>query len=310
MSTKIYDGYYIAGIETMKEYQIFIREMKESMQPLFQEAFLRHVAQTIENCIDELTLCPEYALRRITNEYGMISEKIEDVLYRRDMIWTDIAGKEANEQVKQTIAGGLKRERLSHIGWEHTKKVIEDGDLACGCEVVFLEAHEKLLAILYTRNEDIRNVWESHPLVKEYGYWNNTDQPDGITDGEWEKRKEDWDIALPGAGIPSREGSTVHMTYSFYQRDLSVILPYFSTKEERAREKAIEVVEERYMEKLEKENPNFGPGKIVTAARKWLKSEEGKRLVDVEIKRIAALLRDITREDIYKRCEDFLKEEN
>jgi len=25
-----------------------------------------------------------------------------------------------------------------------------------------------------------------------YGYWNNTDQPDGITDSEWEARREQW----------------------------------------------------------------------------------------------------------------------
>jgi hypothetical protein len=32
--------------------------------------------------------------------------------------------------------------------------------------------------------------------VEEYGYWNNTDQPDGMSDLEWSRRSKAWDAVL------------------------------------------------------------------------------------------------------------------
>lgn len=35
--------------------------------------------------------------------------------------------------------------------------------------------------------------------IEEYGYWNNTDQPDGVDDTEWEERRLAWERVTPGA---------------------------------------------------------------------------------------------------------------
>lgn len=47
------------------------------------------------------------------------------------------------------------------------------------------------------------------PGLVEYAYWNNTDQPDGITDEEWDARGRAWDKALGDDGIPALSGFSI-----------------------------------------------------------------------------------------------------
>lgn len=37
------------------------------------------------------------------------------------------------------------------------------------------------------------DAWYSLAEVERYGYWNNTDQPDDVSDEEWEERRAAWD---------------------------------------------------------------------------------------------------------------------
>lgn len=46
----------------------------------------------------------------------------------------------------------------------------------------------------------------AEPEVEEYGYWNNTDPPDHLTERQWTAREKTWDKALGHAGIPARAG--------------------------------------------------------------------------------------------------------
>ena len=50
------------------------------------------------------------------------------------------------------------------------------------------ELFERLLCMTFEDNRGLRRVWEDIPEVSYYGYWNNTDQPENISDIEWEKR--------------------------------------------------------------------------------------------------------------------------
>ena len=46
--------------------------------------------------------------------------------------------------------------------------------------------------------------------MKEYGYWNNTDKPDEISAKDWNKRRINWDKALP-TGIPIMDGISIKL---------------------------------------------------------------------------------------------------
>lgn len=44
---------------------------------------------------------------------------------------------------------------------------------------------------------------KAYPWYNEYGYWNNSDKPNKITQREWNKRRDDWEILK--LGVPTNE---------------------------------------------------------------------------------------------------------
>lgn len=50
-----------------------------------------------------------------------------------------------------------------------------------------------LYAQLFVELGQYRAVFEALPGVEPYGYWNNTDRADGVTDDEWRQRAQRWD---------------------------------------------------------------------------------------------------------------------
>ena len=53
-----------------------------------------------------------------------------------------------------------------------------------------------LYAMLFTEREDYRETWEATPGVEPWPYWNNCDQPDDVTDEEWDVRRDTWDRVI------------------------------------------------------------------------------------------------------------------
>jgi hypothetical protein len=62
--------------------------------------------------------------------------------------------------------------------------------------VVFL--NNPLLAIFIGDNRNMMKVFENHPNVEYYGYWNNSDGPEDVSDDDWKQREKDWEF-LDGA---------------------------------------------------------------------------------------------------------------
>lgn len=60
----------------------------------------------------------------------------------------------------------------------------------------------RILALLYAEEPEFRTVWDALPDVESYGYWNNSDQPDDVTDDEWAERREVWERVMPDSGPP------------------------------------------------------------------------------------------------------------
>lgn len=76
-------------------------------------------------------------------------------------------------------------------------------------EVTFLPFDGAMYGITYVERSKWHKEWLKQPGVSEFAYWNNTDQPDHITDADWEQRRVIWDELLPGAGVPSLNGFTI-----------------------------------------------------------------------------------------------------
>ena len=82
----------------------------------------------------------------------------------------------------------------------------------------------RFLGIPYVENDVLRKALLDTPEVQEYGYWDNVDKPDNVSDEEWEQRETDWTTALTGIGIPLNDG----FTYEIVNDDVH-ILKYVAT---------------------------------------------------------------------------------
>lgn len=81
-----------------------------------------------------------------------------------------------------------------------------------GASIVWLphRSNEQLLLPFFYQDAYMK-LLDGLPDVREYAYWNNADEPEGMTELEWETRKSVWNQALPGAGVPSECGLAIEL---------------------------------------------------------------------------------------------------
>lgn len=51
--------------------------------------------------------------------------------------------------------------------------------------------------LLYADSPAMTRAFEALPDVEKYGYWNNTERPDGVSAAQWQDRSDFWDRILP-----------------------------------------------------------------------------------------------------------------
>lgn len=63
-------------------------------------------------------------------------------------------------------------------------------------QLVFFSDQSRFLGIAFTEHARWFRQWLRQPLVSEYQYWNNADQPCEISRSQWQRRAETWDRVL------------------------------------------------------------------------------------------------------------------
>lgn len=79
-------------------------------------------------------------------------------------------------------------------------------------DVCFVPLGRRTLALAYTDQRSFTRIWERTPHVWCYPYWDNTDQPQGVSARDWDKRGRDWDNALEPGGnhfVPGQVGFAI-----------------------------------------------------------------------------------------------------
>ena len=84
-------------------------------------------------------------------------------------------------------------------------------------QIVVFPRMKGWIGIVYTEHEAWFQKWLSLPKVSEYGYWNNTDAPENVSDRAWRQRRHDWGRALLSKepGIPAMHGLTIDVSDPF-----------------------------------------------------------------------------------------------
>jgi hypothetical protein len=147
-----------------------------------------------------------------------------------------------NELVNSTMAylitdkidsASLKKIRTQNIFYETIEELnsrIKINYNNFSSEIILIPVAEKILALFYGDIE-FEDIWKSINEVEDYHYQNSTDQPEEINNFEWEIRKKDWELALPGNGIPIENGFSFSLTDNkilyIKKEDISKFIPEF-----------------------------------------------------------------------------------
>jgi len=103
-------------------------------------------------------------------------------------------------------------------------------------ELVVFPVEGQLLAIPYIDNPVLRRLLATQPWWQDFGYWDNTDEEEGVSEAEWHERKRLWSLALPDGLTAAKAGYTVTiLTSTDGQHDMTdeMLSPLLPTLEER-----------------------------------------------------------------------------
>lgn len=103
-------------------------------------------------------------------------------------------------------------------------------------DVVFLDSGDphRPLAIPYTERKPLLDAFNTLPEVEAYGYWDNVDQSDDVTDEEWEDRGRVWSTALRFGSPRHETPAQLGLTWSLIPSIGHMLFPQLMTVDELA----------------------------------------------------------------------------
>lgn len=190
MSTKIYSG---AKIESNILFYVedTMRRMKEEMLVAVEADYRRVYARCLCQMAYYLNGNPETMI---------LSGDIDPAKY--------------DGKTTTNLSFWLVRQFRELVNKNQSTALISDTcfDVDFDFNVSLLPLPDKTLLIPFGENVKCQKIFQKY--TQEYGYWNNCDKPDGISDEEWEQRRHDWDIVLPGIGVPRENGPVRYLVDS------------------------------------------------------------------------------------------------
>lgn len=297
MSTKIYNGYKLSNMD-VKELNEFVLKFCSEVKEVTGKSAARFVANSFTGIIDDLYLL---------NDEDFIKRRIKSIPTESN----DLSEYDSIRLIREIISQGQSRYQ------EMQRTKFSDPCVDYDCEICLIPLEDKILVLLFTEQKEITALWETYEEVSFYGYWNNVDPDENCTEEEWEQRRKDWNIALPGIGIPSENGMTIKISEGFpslgkiNREDIIGQLPSFESRVHNISE---EILLEKIFERVKKEvtDSSLSDYRIFLNARKELKSEENqKKLLSIKKDIEKKLVREIEEEDLkisFSELRDWTKE--
>ena len=164
MSTKIYNGYklppltHVALIEALRNFNYLITKQAK-------KEYRKLFGDIASNVIDSYSL--GYKLYLNNKSYNTNTSSIVDNYLNN------------------------KRKEIKNTG-------LRDPEFDFECSLVIIPKEDKHLACLFTERKSFTKIWEELPIVREYGYWNNSDKLETVSEKAWEQRKVDWEPYCDG----------------------------------------------------------------------------------------------------------------
>lgn len=190
MSTKIYNGYKLTNPpKNLKEVRDILFKFKEQAMAYYRKKYYGLVARDIVRIYDDAVVLKEvdYAFPHFTDD--KIIETIHDQ-NKYSSIWGAVT-----KAVDRRANIFRKQPSRSHDFFQYEFY----------CNIIILPCNEQVFLMMFTEERGIQDIFDKMEDIEEYPYWDNSDQPDGMTWEEWKERGVEWDEAL-GTGVPSQNG--------------------------------------------------------------------------------------------------------
>lgn len=240
MSTKVYDGFRF----TAKEFQHITQQIAQAVpaiEALQKQRFIQTSAHLLVSLMDSTAMALATDFRKEWStanfELAVPETKVIGSDTPRWVIEAEIRDRRRRAQASPY--------RDPAIDWA--------AGLQCWwspCAHAFIgypygELGSKVLAILKGR-----------AIAKEFGYWNNTDEPEGMSEREWNRRRKAWDEVLDHKGAFQFDfPGTYTATMSARWEDLAGHLPVHA---QRVSQQADNILCQHWLESLPQEERPTG----------------------------------------------------
>ncbi len=229
MSTKLYNGYKLNNL-SVNELKEFMDELRQRLYKVFKSEYADVFNLMTIDIVDNIVAC-DYLFSKTGDEtdiekyFVSILQRayqpcrmIDDFYKRKVNVTLDFALKEylnydfigsvkniVNDIIKQKIfVSNTKNTRIGGIDLQNEIAFFPTQD-----KIMFLAYGnnlEKVLDdILKSKRKDVREFRQKYGF-EYYGYWNNTDRLNGISQKKWDERGDEWNAVLAPDYIPSRHG--------------------------------------------------------------------------------------------------------
>lgn len=165
MSTKIYNGYKLEGVRTLKEMDAFLNRLKKKIKVAQETMMVRKLASLAAEFYDMRSL-------------GWVQKKYL---------------KKHKDSSPLTFALMTMLEAERGIKKNNSR----NPDFDFSFEVAFMFQSGYVLCALFTEKDEFTKAWEGMRGVKKYPYWDNTDRPKNVPSAAWRKRGLEWARAVP-----------------------------------------------------------------------------------------------------------------
>lgn len=173
MSTKIYDGFRFKA-KNLDEVLSLLKQFSTEANNKAQELGKEKILNVALSMLDEAFL----------NINHMITEEKD-----KKKSFLSVAKNNIKDDLKASEKGEICYSDLS-------------------LEIVVLAYKKNYLAIPYSSENEMKELILKQPWYEEYGYWDNTDQPEHLTNRQWNRRKKVWNCAFGDDYIPANAGYT------------------------------------------------------------------------------------------------------
>lgn len=197
MSTKIYNGYKIKA-KDLDEAMEIMSAAKSKIENLYDKYLIEdEVKKAITVLVSQLKHNND-----LLSGLGLEEKTVNEIKEKYAQIIEENKSRSVEDVESIDLEGSVFRV-AQNMCMQESEKIYRSKNNEFDIRVILyppkfeIEGDTHYLFTLYAPRDLEEIFFEGIENVSEYGYWNNTDQLDTISDEDWEARGKNWDKAMP-----------------------------------------------------------------------------------------------------------------